>query len=699
MEKKLFSIETEENMDVQERYFRMLDKILDAVALLRYEKDRENHPYFSVNQIHDRVLTCFSNITKFDKTIKLRKFMQRIALATGKTSEKEYYFQMLDSLYQLYCCHCSSLPREETTSFYNEILNKQQDYFCQKEKERLIRNLKNTLPLTKKKQEQVAKTARIACMHQLFLEGKPYLLGIDSSEILKIKQRVHEKIQNTKYLKKEDFHISEEQFLNLDDLFFTGELNDQMMSNVLGGTVSSSFLKCIRNQYYREILPYLENIDVKGFKFSRKNVQYDYNQLLIFSFDRYQENLEKLLCDMKEKKMDLHILEKEENQIFLSLLPLINILEDFDTKQMSAILRNADMIRKRLQDENISYTQDHVLNQLHQVMRFAMIYDQATPNVTFSLGEDVVEKILNGDRYISRNPLDYVLVYQQMLQRTWTHIPAVSFPYKDYIVESGAMSDTMRLLLSQNCWNSCLAPEGAGADAYYQSLTSENADALLIKDQDGNFVARSLLFRKGNYLVISAILGEQGVQRQFYQSSFLDTLSCEIQKQAELCGDSIDYLFLTKSYSPPLLEDYPLIEDKRITRYLPHADWADQNYLIYRKQNDFRLCEDITGCCYSQKRETVICKTEDFWDDICKIRALQSLSLDQEVEFDFYQEDFSQIVEVYKGQDWYLAIRNDGRKECVTLLTGDDRQGMEIDAARSLLAMRKPEEKYVKVKK
>ena len=70
----------------------------------------------------------------------------------------------------------------------------------------------------------------------------------------------------------------------------------------------------------------------------------------------------------------------------------------------------------------------------------------------------------------------------------------------------------------------------------------------------------------------------------------------------------------------------------------------------------------------------------------------------QELKANFNNVDFSKYEEIYKGQDWYLALKKDGSEECIILPTNDERRMQEVNIARSIL---KGEEKapFVKSKK
>ena len=60
---------------------------------------------------------------------------------------------------------------------------------------------------------------------------------------------------------------------------------------------------------------------------------------------------------------------------------------------------------------------------------------------------------------------------------------------------------------------SCIGPGGAGDKAYYQALTGHNADVIIITDKNTNeFVAHSICFRKGNYVVLAPIQGIRGIE-------------------------------------------------------------------------------------------------------------------------------------------------------------------------------------------
>jgi len=141
----------DKDLDTQEMYFEWFEKIMDGIILLRYKKGKKDSTFVSNAQISDMMIRCFSKINRFNKDQQLNTLARKMTVATERYDQKEDYFKVLEKFYDYYQKD-SNLPVELTTPFFNEILNKQQDAFCRKEKEKIKTHLTRVLPLTEKKE-------------------------------------------------------------------------------------------------------------------------------------------------------------------------------------------------------------------------------------------------------------------------------------------------------------------------------------------------------------------------------------------------------------------------------------------------------------------------------------------------------------------------------------------------------------------
>jgi len=281
---------------------------------------------------------------------------------------------------------------------------------------------------------------------------------------------------------------------------------------------------------------------------------------------------------------------------------------------------------------------------------------------------------------------------------TETKVPKVSGVYNNYTFESGNMSDTMRLLIGTNCLASCLGPEGAGEEMYREALIGENADVILINDQEESFVARMILYRIGNYIMTSSIIGEQGIQRQFMNKEFLSLIATQLLEKSKQAGDCIEYVFMTKDPSVNLDDDYTLIMKFDLVKGLPHLDWRASSYLIGSTSSSVQIKKEIEGKYYSQTREKIKTKEELNVSDLEKIIALEVLMNGEEEQKNIRTIHLEDYEEIYKGQDFYIGLRQDGSYEKVSLPTNDPRKQQEIKMIENL-TKESVDQSLIKIKK
>lgn len=690
----------EENMDVQEMYFHMLDKIIDATILLQYKKS-DSRVFASNAHISDRILTCFSEINNDNQKEFLQSMAKKFVIITDKPQNYPSYETLLEKLYQFYK-KTGTLPKELTTPFFNELLNNQQDAYCRQTKKWITEKLNYTLPLSRKKKEQLIRTKKIEKMIAMFKKGKSSELNISEEEVERIIEEVTILLKKTKSFKKDHIHFKEEDYYQLGKLFFKGCLTKETIKEVCNIIVSEEVVKKLKNQYYKRMLPFLEKIKLStkektDLEIKRPTVAYDYNHLVIASNKMYHHNLSymKIMIGMNK-------LLEDSNQEFIKLLPLVSLVDDFKKTEMKDILLHSKEILESLKEEDPKFDGSitQILNQFSKVLQFAQIYAQTTPFVRKVLDEDIIMKILTHTNYFSHNPRDYFDIFQQMLRRKETQVPPISGTYQDYTYESGNTADKMRLLIGINTNNSCLGPNGAGEAAYEESLLKENADILLIKDEEENFVARSLIFRRGNYLIMSAFMGEFGIQRQFYKKEFLDKITNAFLEQSSIMNDDLEYIFLTCDPCDKIeLKDYILVIERAIVAYLPHVDWSFSCYLIGGNEEEIRIHNKKMPASYQVTRAPICSNEEVTQQDLEQINILNASMTNQKGNFNMIgkKEEYKYL---YKGQDWCLGVTDTGEETLIILPTEEERRYLEIEEARKRIEHQKSNDIVpVKIKK
>ena len=674
----------EKNINLQEKYYKILDKLIDAFVALRYERNRDYLTFFSNNQIHSEILSAFSKIGNLPRDYVLEQLAKQIATSINCDDKREWYLQQLTCFYHLYQ-ESHYLEQAITTPFYNEILNRQRSIFFQKEKHQMLSDLKEKLALSQKKEQQVIKGLQLKSMRELFKKQDYEKMGFSKEEIeVKLKE-VHSDLKEMKYFKKRRVPTDKE-FISLDTLFLSGQLDKEALQVYTNYDLKT--IKIIVNHYYRAILPDLNKITISPDKITRENISYHYNHLLIVNSKQYRENKEKIEALIDEGTLDKELLDSEENKEILKLLPFVNILEEFDTNTFLSILKNSKVVMAKIRDNDIYFdgSMNKILQHFDQILSLSLVYDKVDELTTASLGFDIIQKILsgNGNPLVSKDVLDYIDIYKQMLLKREGKIPPICGQYQDYTYESGLSADSMHLLIGLNSINSCLGPKAPGRNAFYKCLVEADADVLIIKSGDGELVARSLMFRKGNFVIMTPFQGQKGIQRQFYRPEFLSKISSELLEKSTMAGDCLDYVLLTNDldFSMSL---YPLLENDAFVLGFPYCDLYEEAYLIGSRKDTFRLQENEETKTYLQTREKVFYKKEGFEDDIRRIDAMKIFMADDSSIKEMFFSNFDDYCEAYVGQDWYLAVTKDQTVKLETLPVLDKRQQLEIEMLKENL--------------
>ena len=260
--------------------------------------------------------------------------------------------------------------------------------------------------------------------------------------------------------------------------------------------------------------------------------------------------------------------------------------------------------------------------------------------------------------------------------------------YEDLYYETAKDSDMERLLIGKNCFGSCIGIDGGGDEAYYKSLTEYDGDVILFKKKGTDeFVARSLCFRKGNYLVFAPIHGEQGLEERLYDFSLWKEIGSKILNSSKEKNDNLSYIFL-KCLEGMLSEDFPIVQSDDLHIYFPHADLKDGDCYLVGKNNDsneINLKPNLsTTIFYNTKREEIKTKDEINNDDFNRIRMLKILMIDdcyirEDCLKNFTYDNIDNYDDIFLGQDFCIALKDGEIANNVILPSNCEMQREELN--------------------
>lgn len=672
----------EKDLNVQKKYQQYLDKLIDVFLILEYKKEKKNNSVYTIDQVHMFFMSYFWEIRPQYLEKELKILANKIAYITKKKDEIPYYLKKVEKLYETY----QSLGKCNDAKFYNEILNKQQNFYLSKTKKEIIMELTDRLPLTEKTKQRLTNKMKFPIIIDRMKRGDYFFLGSTKDNLEKQLKKAHVSLSNKRALKKM-YSFKKEDYDFLDHHFLKGNLSKDILENRFP-FFDKRQIKMIINAYYRLLLPYLGNISLDKKDIPRVNISLNYKQLKAYSKEQLEQNLKDLETSLSSSEQE-KVLQEPGFKELVKLLPLVNESKTFKLDTFLKIALNFSKIKERLLLKgNVVGEIDlnQILNQLPKVIELANAYNQSNERTCAILGEDLISKIIE-DNCTSCNPEDYLMVYLKMLNQPYSKIPPICGEFEKYIYESGN-NNIDRLLIGKNSYRSCLGPSEAGEYAYEMALSSVDADVLIIKKKDsGEFIGRTLLFHRGNFVILAPIMGSRGINKILYDKDFLVQIGNQMIEKAILKQDHLDYVFLT-GFGLPKKLDLFYLADTKLGKGLPHCDieplayliaskrgFKDSNKKVWSKQDIHLKLKNQKNNLYFKERPPVNKKEANYIKDIQKIRALKmDNSSNAEINIS-KDEDYD---EVYVGQDWYIAIKDKKIVETCVYKVEDPRQDAEI---------------------
>lgn len=681
---KLFFVKEEEDSNtIQERYKGYLDKIIDAELFLEYQTDKENYDFYTVDQLDDFIKSSYQKL-------KIKELVKEITSYIDKKEKIPDYVEKLKEIYNH--LQNETLTKELTSPFYNEILNEQQNSYISRQRSyKILQLITKTLPLTKKKEKNL-KTGLCLLEKLESLEHQDYdNLGVTREYLQAECLKVHTRLSLTKRLQR-TYLLTEEDYQYLDSLFLEGQLTKEKVKDKYP-KFDKRQCNMICNKYRQILLGLIEQIEIERDYNIRVNVGYRVGHVKFYDFNTHYANVIDFISCLDDKEIDTILNQYEKVAPLFKLLPLVDLTSEFSMKDFKRIVLYYPRIEENFVAKGIplkASSFNMVMDHFATVLRLSKIHASVNPYVVAILKEEGVEKILHSEGDLN----SYINAYFGMLKRGINTIAPIYGEYQNYVYESGNI-DSERLFIGLNCLNSCINPNDPGEEAYYQALTKKNSDVIVIKDKDTNqFVARTLLFRRNNYMVMAPIMGVEGRRNlTFYHKDFLSKISNQLLSSAKEANDCLEYIFLTADDEK--LKDFPMIRNDRLESGFPHSDLERTAYLIgslYEKEEQPNLNKKMVSpvALYNSSREKVQVKSSNYQEDVRRIKALEIISEKQPKKKEKLIEEFHSLLdanfdEVYIGQDWYVALKDNQLLSKGIFKTSDIRQQEEMRAVEENL--------------
>lgn len=691
-------IEVNENdVNTQQNYMQMLDKIVDGVVNIRYIQNKFSFKYPDIVYMNDSLVELFNNVNITRDYSLISKYVEDLYLFIGKKLTIEQIKEDVEKMYAIYVDR-ESIDLSITNGFCNKILNQHRNFFMSKEKEDIFKRIEEQMKLTEKKKNTILNGRKIKKIRTLIEQKDFQQLGLTEEQLQLEINNVKSSILNNKDLKKTGIIINSQNLDYLVEQFkLNGELNEENVRYLLGidNKNISTFIvnkfeqikfKLINNVKLSEIDSFISEIE------KTKLGGLNYTNYIIGDNNRYLYNLSKLLLNLDDETLNKILNNKNLIGEVANLLPLVNLIDELDINTFINILSDYERVRNKIiEGANVQVnleSKEVILKKIDELISISNAYGSIDDIMLSALGRNIVAEI--GEH----SSLKYLEFYLKMLNRQGGYIPSVSLKTSNYYLESGLYSDPERLLIGKiPDKNSCIdLLNSAGKRTYNEVLLQNSGDVILIRDNQNKLVSRILVFRKGNVVQMVTKAGEK-LPIEIYKE-----MADQIIQKSISNNDNIEYVFVNTSSSYVPNEDYFVLKDDRFINAFSHADFENSAILLNSKSkmqgfNENNLNLDFTQepkALYIKPRNKISFQPKE--SDVTRLRALYIIlesdlekkeNMSREFE-EFYMREYDNVI---CGEDWYIAVKKDGTLEELVLPTNDYRKYEEIEQIKGMIEL------------
>lgn len=680
--------------DMEEFFLYLLHKIIEGVALVNYSKSKKNFEFTDVVSLSEFIKKTLLEYNKANNLEIIKAMAYTLFDFSGQKLSLESIVKELLTINELYKKDLN-LNNSIVTNFCNDILNFHRSSFISSQESKLIAELLPKLELTRKKKSLIINGEKLKFVKQ-FIKDKDFVsLRITEDQLEQLIDKEINKILNNKRVKNSKYksgilesielireHFKENGDIKLETCKELMTFKDDKIAKIIFQQFNKINLGLINNiviSKEEDLILDFEKVHLDGL---------NYNNFIIGNYEKYLENLAELLLTLSDDDLtnitnNITYLNK-----LIYLLPLVNLINDFNMDSFKNIVIAYDRIRSRIIDSNTA-TEEDILNKIADIILLANSYSKSNNLSTYILGEEIIDKLDN--RILD----EYLSIYEIMLKRQTGNIPPISFATTKFKAESGNYADPRRLIIGKVPFDeSCICLENlSGAETFIELVTGKNADVVLLSDLNNNMISRFFIFRRGNVIqMVSSAYDNFPIE--VYKEVADKIMQASIEK-----NDNIDYIFVNNSEIARRNGQYITVKDDRLISQFPHADFQNFALLINSKEEvlyyskdtvhlDFDVAPEVTY--FKPRREVYYNPSES---EIMRIRAidliLNNSKNDSQVIIPFYTSEYNSAI---SGEDWYIAETLDGQLEEV-LITSDPRAIEEFMVAKKKMidAQSKPQ--------
>lgn len=677
----------ENDLDEQENYFIVLDRLIDGIINIRYNRDKTNFSYRDIVSINDEIQSFFSKINEETELVQLVvKFSQ---FTNGLLSEN-LLTNILTDLYNKYK-QLGFVSLNDTNKICNQILNYHRNDYFSRMKQDIKLDIVSLLDIANKKKDSINRNRRLSEIQRLISLHYYDELNISESDFISMVKNVSIRLQEYKEIIA--LNIIAPQYRELEAKFLTtGMLTSHDVGSIIG-CANTKITRFVSQKYERIKMQFIGDISY----YQEKEISVDdklklslnHTNFVIASKRNYDNVLTNLIVNLNQESLN-KILENEQYISEIKfLLPLINLIPEFNDKVLLNILINYQRIRDKIMNAH-NYDDDIyslLLANIDGLITLANGYSSIDDTVLAVLGNDIISYI--GEQY----SMDYLNIYLRMLNRQYSLIPPIQLEYNNRTFTSGVYADLERLLIGAKFKNSCIDLRNpAGEPTFKECLLKETGDVIMERNEYNEFVSRIMIFRRGNCVQLVLKSSFECSQELFEQ------LASNILNQAIEYNDNIDYVFLNECHTTKL--NFEMITNEAFVTMFPHCDCTNRAWLLNTKKRIQDIIEEdinlnfyvLPEKLYNKVRKNISYNPSE--KEITRLRALKIYyeqdpqkreSLAREFE-PFYRGEYMFAI---CGEDWYIALKRDGLYEELVLPTNCPSTINEFQGAQNLVLHKK----------
>ncbi len=649
----------ENDMDVQEKYFRQLQNLIHAVILIRQKKiskslfkidDLDHYLKQSIDLICQRKDEKILNVVTQTIILKINAVLGSVNNITPDS-----IYPDIKNIY-LYYSYSSQFPKDMVTKLYNKILNLLNDNFYQNEKHTIENDLSLTLPITPKKEQLIKKSLKEKILKEAISKRRFEEINCDEQTLKNKAMNKREEIKQLKVVKKSNIDITVDDFIYFETRFMQGALKLEEIKNLLGTT--RTVAQKIYKKYEEIFAEYLKNITINDRELNlaiyrrRTKLGFDYNNFIIARNVSIEENAEELIKRMPSDLKKQILSNPKEYEEILPLIPFLDLFKEFGYDEYLKVLKHYKTIKNKLlenkttQDKKYITDNEWLLKNLDKLIESSLGY----------ASENEIEYAILGPKVYNKNPLRaalYAEVYLKMWQKKSSYVPIIKGTYKDYTYQTGDYQNPEHLLIGLNCHGSCIDLfNDKGVETYKKVLLDKDADVIWIT-KNNDFYARIFVFRKGNFLLMAPIRHQIEDEENKIDDELVRHIALTMLKEAILNEDNLGFVLQAESYFENQ-KNYPRLKDSRFLSKFPHADLNDVVYVLaqdpHKKQVSFD--EPIKEEYFKQRQKI---SSEITKEELMRFKAIEMINNNQKEDF-LPNINLDNYKKIYKGEDWVLLI-------------------------------------------